>query len=141
MAHPLQRLIPSKLTTSLFTLFLLFTTQASALSVAKKAAVGISVGFGTLLVISLASILYLKFSPQRRAERRAQQERERHGEVTSDDVIEFHAREQQRNFNIWDYDHDKVMAKKKAAKEREQVLAGVPPPPQQQQHGNVEMVA
>lgn len=115
MAHPSQRLTSGSLIITA-ALLLALTTPTHALSVAKKAAVGISVGFGTLLIISLVAILYLKFSPQRRAERAARQR----GEVTDADAIEFHAREQTRNFNIWDYDHKAVMAKKKAAKERQE---------------------
>lgn len=121
MAHPLHhhpagsthRAFPLHLLTILLTL----TTPTHALSVAKKAAVGISVGFGTLLLISLGAIMYLKFSPARRAERRAK--REAGGEISNAEAIEFHARDGQRNFNIWEYDHDAVMAKKKAVREQQ----------------------
>lgn len=128
MAYP-QRLPRTNLPTTLLTLTILFTTPANALSVAKKAAIGISVGFGSLLMISLAAILYLKCSPKQKAERRAR--REAQGDFSSADAIEFHARENQRQWNVWDYDHNTVMAKKKALKEQRQA----------NQHGPVETVA
>ena len=117
-----------RLTTTLLYLALLLITPTHALTVAKKAAVGISVGFGSLLLISLAAILYLKCSPKRRAERVAN--RAAHGDVSTTEAIEFHERQATRNFNIWDYDHNAVMAKKKAIKEREQANG----------HGPVETV-
>lgn len=137
MAYPLRQ---SLTLTAILLVLLNLITPTHALSVAKKAAVGISVGFGSLLLVSLAAILYLKFSPARRAERRAKRDQEAHGSVTDADAIEFHAREQQRNFNIWDYDHNKVMAAKKAAKEREQ-QAQTPKANGAQEHGTVETVA
>lgn len=125
-----SRTFTTTTTTLILTLLLTLSTPVSALSVAKKAAVGISVGFGTLLLVSLGAILYLKCSPTRRAERAANRETQDHV-VTDAEAIEFHERENRRNFNIWDYDHQAVMKKKQEIKDRQHA----------REHGTVETVA
>lgn len=115
MAPPTTSLTTRALSCILF--LLAFSTQANALSVGKKAALGIGISFGGILIITAVCMLYLKFSRRGRMERQAR--RENPG-LSHAEAIEMYARTQPKGFDIWNYDYKADKAKKKAAKLQQQ---------------------
>ncbi|KAK3069759.1 hypothetical protein LTR53_011654 [Teratosphaeriaceae sp. CCFEE 6253] len=104
---------------------LIAVPTADALSIQKKAAIGISVGFGTLLIMAAMGGTYLVFY-----KRKARREARERGEVemnvpkyTNKELIEMHAQTAPRGFNIWgdeQPDLDEVRRKMAARQQREQ---------------------
>ena len=98
-----------------------FVPATQALSVQKKAAVGISVGFGALLILAALGGSYLIFY-----KRKARREARERGEVefaqpkyTNKELIEMHARTAPKQFDIWGNNQPDLedVRRKKAARE------------------------
>ncbi|KAK3632020.1 hypothetical protein LTR56_016613 [Elasticomyces elasticus] len=112
-----------------FLLCLVASPGAHALSVAKKAAVGIAVGFGLCLIAAAIGGLYLTlWKRKQRKEARARGEVElTEPKLTNKEIIEAYGKDQPRNFNIWGEDQPElkdVRAKMAAERTRDGPVAG-----------------